>query len=113
MKEQNPYQVVKRRYVTEKSTTLESLKNADSNLSVRRCNSPKYVFIVDGNANKVQIAEAVEEIYKEKNIKVKKVNTVNVKSKSTRRIRSYGKTNGSKAAFKKAIVTLEPKDSLE
>ncbi|MCB1148589.1 MAG: 50S ribosomal protein L23 [Chlamydiia bacterium] len=113
MKYRDPYQIVKRRYVTEKSTTLESLKDAESNLSVRRCKSPKYVFIVDGNANKIEIADAVEEIYKDKNVKVKKVNTVNVKSKTTRRIRSYGKTNGSKAAFKKAIVTLEPKDSLD
>lgn len=109
----NPFDIIKNRHVTEKAQMLGKLKDAKSNKSIARCESPKYVFIVAPHANKQEIASAIEEIYKDKNIKVKAVNTINVKTKPTRRIRSYGKTVGRKAAFKKAIVTLEAKDSIE
>ena len=55
----NLYQVVKHQYVTEKSMMLQRLKTAESNPSLKRCESPKYVFIVDRNANKHQIALSV------------------------------------------------------
>jgi large subunit ribosomal protein L23 len=112
MKKRNPRQVIKHRRVTEKSTTLESLVNNDSNPCVSRCDKPKYVFIVDRLANKKEIAQAVEEIYKDKNIKVTAVNTINVKPKSTRLLRTR-RGVGQKTGFKKAIVTLEPNDSLD
>ncbi len=105
----DPYQIVKHQHVTEKSQMLESLKNAKSNVSLARCESPKYVFIVDPQANKQEIAWAVEEIYRENGIKVVAVNTLNVKSKE-RRVRGR---LGTKKAFKKAIVTLKPGDSLD
>jgi len=109
MKKQDPYQIIKHQLATEKSAMLAELKNAKSNPSLAKFELPKYVFVVDRNANKHQIAQALEEIYKEKNIKVKAVNTINVKAK-TKRVRGrLGKT----AAFKKAIVTLEKDDSLE
>ena len=60
-------------------------------------------------ASKYQIAQAVEEIYADKKIKVLSVNTINVKQKE-RRVR--GRT-GFKSAFKKAIVTLESGDSID
>lgn len=105
----NPYQIIKSRRVTEKGRVLENLVNAKSNKSVARCDSPKVVFDVDSKANKTQIAQAVEEIYKEKKVKVVKVNTINVGSKQ-RRVRGFvGKT----AAFKKAVVTLRPGDTIE
>jgi len=113
MVKQNPHKIVIRRLVTEKANVLASLKSNESNKSIARCEKPKYVFLVDPKANKKQIAQAVEEIYGDKNIKVTAVNTINVKSKPTRRLRSRGKTHGRKAARKKAIVTLEPKDSLD
>ena len=109
MKEKNPYQVIKHQRVTEKAIVLENLKNAASNSSVARCKSPKYVFVVDKDANKQEIAAAIEEIYSEKNIKVTSVNTLNVKAKR-RRVRGR---SGMKASFKKAIVTLQEGDSLE
>lgn len=109
MAKKNPYDIIKHQHVTEKSFMLENLKNADSNVSVRRCKSPKYVFIVDRKANKQQIAEAVEEIYSEKNIKVIAVNTINVKPKA-RRVRGR---LGVKPGFKKAIVTLDDNDHLD
>ena len=105
----NPYQVIKSRRVTEKGRVLENLVNAKSNRSVSRCLSPKIVFDVDPKANKTQIADAVEEIYKDKKIKVVKVNTVNVGSKK-RRVRGFA---GKTAAYKKAVVTLRPGDTIE
>lgn len=105
----NPYQVVKHQHVTEKTMMLQRLKTANSNPSVSRCKSPKYVFIVDRHANKQAIANAVEEIYKNEGIKVVAVNTINVKPKA-RRVRGR---SGFKSAFKKAIVTLRPDDNLD
>ena len=105
----NPFQVVKHRYLTEKSKVLQELKTSESSATLKRCNKPKYVFIVDKKANKFQIAKAIEEIYKEKNIVVKSVNTVTVKPKK-RRVR--GKL-GYKAGFKKAVITLAETDSLD
>jgi len=109
MAQKDPYQIIKHQHVTEKSMVLQELKNAKSNASVAKCESPKYVFIVDTKANKHEIAAALEEIYREKNIKVTAVNTINVKSKARRVRGRLGKT----AAFKKAVVTLEKGDSLD
>ena len=109
MSEKNPYQIVKHQHVTEKSIVLQELQNAESNPCLRRCNAPKYVFIVDRRANKPEIAEALEEIYKSEGIKVVSVNTINMRPKK-RRVRGR---LGKRAAFKKAIVTLEAKDSLD
>ncbi len=66
----------------------------------------KYVFIVDKRANKIQIADAVEEIFK---VKVEKVNTVNVKGKTKR----MGRTQGKRPNYKKAIVKLAPGETIE
>ena len=109
MAEKSLYQIIKHQHVTEKSMMLQRLKTAESNPSVKRCESPKYVFIVDRNANKQEIAKALEEIYKNEGIKVVAVNTINVKAKA-RRVRGRP---GFKNAFKKAIVTLRPGDNLD
>ena len=99
----DPYSVIKHRHVTEKTVILEGLKNATSNPSVSRCESSKYVFLVDSKANKHEIAKAVEALYSNQNAKVTKVNTINTKAKK-RRVRGR---LGKRSAFKKAIVTLE------
>lgn len=108
MKERNPYEIIKHQRVTEKAMMLENLKNEGGNPSLARCKLPKYVFVVDKNANKHEIAHALEQIYSARNIKVKKVNTVNVKAKP-RRVRGRA---GKQASFKKAIVTLQEGDNL-
>jgi len=105
----NPYEVIKHQHITEKAVMLEGLKSANSNPSLAKCESPKYVFIVDPRANKCEIAAAIEEIYSDKKVKVVSVNTINVKAKA-RRVRGR---LGTKKSFKKAIVTLEKGDSLE
>lgn len=105
----NPYSVVISRYVTEKSKVLEGLSSNTSNPSVRKCTSPKYVFLVDKGANKREIAVAVEQIYADKNIKVMSVNTITYKQKP----RSVRGRRGHKPGFKKAIVTLKSGDVIE
>ena len=66
----------------------------------------KFVFVVDKRANKIQIAQAVKEIF---NVTVEDVNTVNVKGKTKRRGRTVGKT----ASYKKAIVKLAAGETIE
>lgn len=61
----------------------------------------KYTFIVNKSANKTQIKNAVEEIFK---VKVENVNTMNYAGKTKRMGRNVGKT----ASYKKAIVSLTP-----
>lgn len=107
---QNPYEIIKSRYVTEKTTVLEGLHTAESNRSLKACKNPHYVFLVDKEANKQQIKGALEEIYREQNIKVVAVNTIQMKAKVTRARRGRP---GAKASFKKAIVTLEVGDRLD
>lgn len=109
MANKNPYEVIKHQHVTEKASMLQELKNSKSNPSIARFELPKYVFVVDRNANKKEIAQAVEEIYSEQNVKVVSVNTINVKAKP-RRVRGR---LGMKPSFKKAIVTLEKDDNLD
>jgi large subunit ribosomal protein L23 len=105
----DPYQIIKHEHVTEKASMLLGLQEATSNPSLRRCESPKYVFVVHPKATKHQIADAVEQIYSDRDVKVVSVNTINVKPKATRR---RGR-RGTKPGFKKAIVTLEKGNALE
>ncbi len=59
----------------------------------------KYTFEVAKDANKIEIAKAVEELF---GVKVAKVNTINCDGK----LRRYGRFEGYTASRKKAIVTL-------
>ena len=65
-----------------------------------------YTFIVNKNANKVQIAKAVEEKFK---VEVEKVNTILVKGKKKSQNTKQGRTVGKTSDYKKAIVTLTEK----
>ena len=107
----SPYDIVKSRYMTEKTAVLAQLRTSKSSKSLARCENPKYVFIVDKDANKAEIAAAIEEIYQEKNVRVVAVNTINVKPKHYNR---RGQMNpGRDVHRKKAIVTLQPQNLLD
>lgn len=67
----------------------------------------RYTFVVDKDANKIQIKQAVEEIFK---VKVKQVNTLTVKGKEKSQNTKKGRTVGRTSDYKKAIVWLT-KDS--
>ena len=66
----------------------------------------KYAFVVDKNANKVEIKDAIEKIF---NVKVVAIRTVNVHRKA-KRVQRYA---GFKPAYKKAIVRLAPGQSID
>ena len=66
----------------------------------------KYTFKVSTKANKTQIKQAVEKIF---DVKVEKVNTINVKPRKKRVGRYAGLTNRKK----KAIVKLKEGSSIE
>ncbi|MDD9150522.1 MULTISPECIES: 50S ribosomal protein L23 [unclassified Sporolactobacillus] len=83
----DPRDIIKRPVLTERTTDLMADK--------------KYTFDVDLRANKSEIRRAVEAIF---DVKVVKVNTMNVKGKPKR----YGRYSGYTARRKKAIVTLTP-----
>jgi large subunit ribosomal protein L23 len=80
------YDIIKRPIITEKSMA----EIADK----------KYTFEVAKDANKIEIAKAVEEIF---GVKVAKVNTLNVQGKVKRTGRYPA---GRTASWKKAIVSL-------
>jgi large subunit ribosomal protein L23 len=85
--------VLRRPLITEKNTWLME--------------KDQYTFEVATDANKIQIREAVEKIF---NVRVKAVNTLNVKPKPKSRAirRGRGRVSGTEAGWKKAIVTLFP-----
>ena len=66
----------------------------------------KIVFKVRNNANKVQIKQAIEKIF---DVKVLRVNTINVKPK----YRRVGRYAGTTSRYKKAIITLAPGSQIE
>lgn len=63
-----------------------------------------YTFIVDKNANKVEIRKAVEEIF---GVQVARVNTVTTKGEVKVRNTKSGVVKGRTSDVKKAIVTLK------
>jgi large subunit ribosomal protein L23 len=81
--------ILKRPLVTEKVSALNE--------------KGKYGFIVDINANKIDIKKAVEKLY---GVNVEKVNTINVMGKHKVRYTKTGILGGRKPNYKKAIVTL-------
>jgi large subunit ribosomal protein L23 len=70
----------------------------------------KYGFIVDADANKVEIKKAVEKQY---GVNVEKVNTMNVMGKLKTRYTKAGVLSGRKPNYKKAIVTLAENEVID
>jgi len=70
----------------------------------------RYGFIVDRNANKLQIKAAVEQMY---NVTVAAVNTANYHGKRKQRYSKSGILRGRTNHFKKAYVTLAGDDKID
>jgi len=64
----------------------------------------RYAFRVVPSANKVDIKNAVEQMY---NVSVVRVNTMNYTGKRKSRYTKSGVVTGKSPAFKKAIITLK------
>ncbi|WP_089609470.1 50S ribosomal protein L23 [Dehalobacterium formicoaceticum] len=88
----NPHDVLIKPIVSEKSMGLME--------------ENKYTFIVDKNANKLEVKHAVQEVFK---VTVLNVTTMVVKGKMKR----MGRFEGKRPDRKKAIVTLKAGDKIE
>lgn len=94
--EKNPYSIIRRPLVTEKSEIDTAERNA-------------YHFEVALGSNKLEIKNAVEQIYAHKQVKVKKVRTISKQTKGRR----FRFRKGKVKSWKKAIVFLDPEYKLE
>ncbi|HZP83604.1 MAG TPA: 50S ribosomal protein L23 [Chthonomonadaceae bacterium] len=88
----DPHLIIVRPLLTEKSTDQASMN--------------KYHFRVATDANKIEIAEAVQQIYARDGVRVLAVNTMMVKGKK-RRAMVRGSKPGYSPNWKKAIVTTD------
>jgi large subunit ribosomal protein L23 len=89
----NARSIILRPLVTEKGSQMREGEN-------------KYLFSVALNANKIEIKRAVEEIF---DVKVKSVKTARVHGK----VKRLGVYEGKRPDWKKAVVTLEPGQSID
>jgi large subunit ribosomal protein L23 len=89
------YDVLRRPLVTEKSNYQSSSLH-------------QYVFEVASSATRTMVKDAVEKLF---DVKVVRVNVVNVPAKQSRRSRSR-RLIIHRPSFKKAIVTLAPEDRI-
>ncbi|MBP1722799.1 MAG: Ribosomal protein [Deltaproteobacteria bacterium] len=88
-----PQQIIKRPLITEKSTRQKETGN-------------QIAFVVDPRANKIEVRQAVEKLFK---VKVEAVHTLNLKGKRKR----MGRFFGWQSDWKKAIVTLKEGERIE
>ena len=83
--------------ITEKMTNDSELNN-------------RYGFVVDKNANKVEIKKAVELTY---GVSVEAVRTMNYPVRRTTKFTKTGVVSGMKGAYKKAIVQIAEGDNID
>ena len=91
-----PDTIIKSYIVTEKAANLTA-------------NINQYTFKVAENANRIEVARAIEKLF---NVAVTRVNILNVKPKKKSDRSRRGKP-GTKSGFKKAIVSLKDGDTIE
>jgi large subunit ribosomal protein L23 len=89
--------IIKKPVITEKMTEMGEKLN-------------RYGFIVDKRANKLQIKEAIKEIY---GVEVSSINTMNYSGKTKSRFTKAGFISGKTNSFKKAIVTLAEGETID
>ena len=89
----NSFEVIKTVRLTEKGTRQGEKYN-------------QYTIVADPRANKTQIRQAVQELFK---VKVTRVNTLNVRGKARRKRTAQA---GRASNWKKAIVTLKEGDKI-
>lgn len=89
----NIYDVIKKPLVTEKSTVAKDTNNV-------------VAFVVNRDANKIEIKAAAEKLF---NVSVDSVRTSNVAGK----VKRFGKTMGKRSNWKKAYVTLKEGSNID
>jgi len=89
----NIYDVIKKPLITEKTTAEKDARNV-------------VAFVVDRDANKIEIKESVEKLFK---VKVASVKTATVAGK----VKRVGRNVGKRSNWKKAYVTLQEGSSVD
>ncbi len=89
----NIYDVIKKPLITEKTTTEKDARNI-------------VAFVVHRDANKIEIKESVEKLFK---VKVTAVKTATVAGK----VKRVGRQVGKRSNWKKAYVTLKEGSSVD
>jgi len=90
-------QILIKPLITEKMTDESELRN-------------RFGFIVDANANKIEIRKAVESAY---SVSVLSVRTMNYDGKAKTRFTKAGMISGRTKSYKKAIVQLQDGDAID
>jgi large subunit ribosomal protein L23 len=88
--------VIKRPLVTEKAMKIGE--------------KHQYAFVVDKNANKIEIKKAVEEMFE---VNVTSIRTLNVKGKIKSRFTKRGIQRGKTSGKKKAFVTIKEGQTID
>ena len=83
--------------ITEKATNDSEVNN-------------RFSFVVNNNANKIQIKNAVEAVY---GVSVTKVRTINVRPDRKTRYTKRGMVSGKTSAYKKALVQVAEGETID
>lgn len=108
----NTFEIIKTVRLTEKGTrqgshpVRYSAKGKDGKSEIKTRPLNQYTVVTDPRANKTQIRQAVQELFK---VKVIAVNTLNVRGKFRRQRTAQA---GQAPNWKKAIVTLKEGDKI-
>ena len=70
----------------------------------------RYAFVVNKKANKIQIKDAIKDMY---NVTVEPINTMNYAGKSKSRYTKAGLVSGRTNNYKKAVVTLSEGEAID
>ncbi len=89
--------ILKKPIITEKATQSAEDKNV-------------YTFVVDNDANKIEIKKAVESAY---GVSVTKVRTINVRPDRKTKFTKTGVITGKTSAFKKALVQVAEGETID
>jgi large subunit ribosomal protein L23 len=101
----SPQSVIKRPLLTEKTARLRETGGSDARPAEGEDYAQQVVFEVVKDANKVEIRNAVETLFK---VHVTHVRTLIARGKDKR----VGKYSGRRPAWKKAVVTLKAGDAI-
>jgi len=98
--------IIKRPLLTEKSARLRETGGGATAAAEGESYAQKVVFEVARDANKVEVRQAVETLFK---VSVTEVRTLVVRGK----LKRVGRFAGRRPSWKKAFVTLKPGDNIE
>ena len=98
--------IIKRPLLTEKSARLRDTGGGAASAAEGESYAQKVVFEVARDANKIEVRQAVESLFR--------VTVTNVRTRVVRgKVKRVGRFSGQRPSWKKAFVTLKPGDNIE